>query len=380
MSLQAVVNRSRAYYCLECGICTGSCPISRYSASYSPRIFVERALLFDEMETLSDEGVWSCLTCGTCNSRCPSGVDYTEFMQEVRQRARKVGMDGVCTHAATLSALFELQKSPYFRKPTSWLGKNVKIRSRGDTYYFGGCLPFLSVIFKEIGFDGTQIGHSAVRLLNKIGIVPVVSEEEVCCGHDAYWTGETELAKEFAQRNIRLLKRLGVKRVIFSCPECYYMFKYIYPELLGKVNFEVVHILSLLSDNSDRLGRRSYNKKVTYHDPCRLARYDSIIEEPRSLLSSIDSITFDEMERSGTETLCCGSSNWVSCSRVNKKIQVERLEEAIATGAEVLVTSCPKCNIHLRCALHDGDIERDIEIKDILTLLRESLGGGRGGT
>jgi Fe-S oxidoreductase len=157
------------------------------------------------------------------------------------------------------------------------------------------------------------------------------------------------------------------------------MFKDVYPGLFGDLGFEPVFILNLLAERSEELGLRPVKAKVTYHDPCRLARSGEVIDEPRALLGEVPDIEFVEMERIGKDALCCGSSNFVSCSRVNKKIQVERLNEAISTGAGVLLTTCPKCNIHLRCALRDQDTSGDIEIRDMISLLAESIGGGKRG-
>jgi heterodisulfide reductase subunit D len=341
---------------------------------------VERSLLFGETETVCDPELWSCLTCGTCDQRCPSQVDFTGFMRALRARARELGEEGVCTHADTLEALMELMNLPDFNRSPAWLGKGVKTKRRAKTYYFAGCLPFLEVVFRDIGFEGKAIARSVVKLLNILGTVPAVSEHEVCCGHDAYWTGKPEIAARFAARNVEAIRRSGAEEVVFSCPECYYMFKHVYPDLVGDLGFEPIFIFNILAAHSEALGFTPSEVKVTYQDPCRLARMDDIVDEPRSLLGAVPGLELVEMARHGKDALCCGSSNFVSCSRVNKRIQVERLEEAIATGAAMLLTSCPKCNIHLRCAMHDQDTSGEIEIKDMVTLLAESAGGGKRGT
>jgi Fe-S oxidoreductase len=307
-------------------------------------------------------------------------VDYTTFMAALREKARALGEEGTCTHAETITALGALQMREDFRKPREWLGKGVKVKAKGSTYYYSGCLPFLDVVFRDIGYEGRASGNAAVKLLNAAGIVPAVSEEEVCCGHDPYWTGSTEVVDKFARRNIAAIKKTGARRVVFSCPEGYYMFKYVYPEMGMKVPFECVHILTVLAENLKKLKLKSLPMKVTYHDPCRLVKFDNVFEAPREVLSAVPDLEIVEMGRIGKDALCCGSSNWVSCTRVNKKIQVERLNEAVDTGAGTLVTSCPKCNIHLRCAGRDEDTKGNMEITDILTLLAESLGGRKRAT
>ena len=168
--------------------------------------------------------------------------------------------------------------------------------------------------------------------------------------------------------------------MVFACPEGYRMFKDVYPDFVGNMDFEPVYIMSLLAENSEALRFSPVKGKVTYQDPCRLAKSGDIIDEPRHLLRAVPDLEIIEMRRTGKDAVCCGSSSWVSCSRVNKKIQVERLDEAVSTGAEILLTACPKCNIHLRCALRDEDASGEIEIRDMVTLLAESMGGGKRGT
>jgi heterodisulfide reductase subunit D len=377
--LREAVDKTKAYYCLDCGICTGSCPVSRYDPLYSPRLTVERALLSSAKDVLCDKELWSCLTCGTCNLRCPSTVDYTAFVRQARAVARRLGETGVCTHAEKIAAILELQVLPNYSKSKSWLGRGARTSKRSDTYYFAGCLPYLDVIFREIGFAGNEIGRSAVEILNRLGIVPAVAGGEVCCGHDAYWTGQTDQARVLARKNMEAIKKSGARRVVFSCPECYYMFERVYPELLGKSNIEPVLLVNLIAERLPEIRWTPNEIKVTYQDPCRLARYQQVIDEPRAVLKAIPGLELVEMRRVGKDALCCGSSSWVSCSRINKRIQLERLAEAMETGAGTLLTACPKCNIHLRCALRDEDTAGEIEIRDMFTLVARSLAGVRRG-
>jgi Fe-S oxidoreductase len=339
---------------------------------------VERALLGGGKEVVCERELWSCLTCGTCDARCPSKVDYTAFVRRSRAIARGMGETGVCTHTEKLAAILELQRMPGYSKSGGWLGRGVATARRSDTYYFAGCLPYLDVIFRDIGFGGNEIGRSAVAVLNRLGIVPAVSEGEVCCGHDAYWTGEVEGVHDLAKRNLAAIRRTGAERVVFSCPECYYMFKQVYPEIVGGRAIQPVLLVNLVAESLGRIEFAPASAKVTYHDPCRLVRYDTVVSEPREVLKAIPGIEVVEMRRAGKDAVCCGSSGWVSCSRVNKRIQLERLAEAAETGAQTLVTACPKCNIHLRCALRDKDGAGDIDVQDITNLVAKLLPGGRG--
>ena len=137
---------------------------------------------------------------------------------------------------------------------------------------------------------------------------------------------------------------------------------------------EVLHISQLLADLNMENGIPKKGGRVTYQDPCRLGRHLGVYDAPRSALTGLG---FDlvEMERARHTSLCCGTSCWTSCGQVSKKIQVERLKEAKATGAQLLVTACVKCQIHFKCAQDDPALRQEIgiEIRDLTTLVAERL-------
>ncbi len=110
---------------------------------------------------------------------------------------------------------------------------------------------------------------------------------------------------------------------------------------------------------------------ATYHDPCRLGRHLGIYDEPRSVLKAIDGLELKEMEHTMERALCCGTSGWMVCTSDSEKMRKERLEEAKKTGADVLITACPKCQIHFNCTLSNEDM--GIEVKDFATLCSEQL-------
>jgi Fe-S oxidoreductase len=151
-----------------------------------------------------------------------------------------------------------------------------------------------------------------------------------------------------------------------------------YPAHGFKLNVEVMHLTELLSKNGRKIlesRAKSTNKRVTFQDPCRLGRHLGVYEEPRQIIEMLG-LDLVEMQRAGRDGLCCGTNGWTHCAIANKAIQVDRLREARSTGADVLVTACLKCQIHLKCAMQDvklGD-EISIEIKDLATLVAEVLG------
>jgi Fe-S oxidoreductase len=277
---------------------------------------------------------------------------------------------------------------------------------RGDDFYFVGCLPYFDIIFRNIELKSTPIARSAVKLMNMVGITPVVSENGRCCGHDFYWSGNYDGFEKLARYNLKLISDSGAKRVVFTCPEGYHTFSKIYPSVFGELKFEVVHITDILLEKSKKgelklqspagvgKGRSPGSKSkgvrgpadektggsdgtqitVTFQDPCRMGRMMGRTEGMRELLRAIPGVELVEMPRNRANAMCCGSSEWVSCMLCNKQIQLERLAEAQDTGASILVTACPKCRIHLTCAQYDKDKKIDIQIRDIVSIVLDAAG------
>jgi Fe-S oxidoreductase len=296
-------------------------------------------------------------------------------MRRTRSLAIDVDNRGICTHAGTIQAIASLQKQDFVTKDLSWIPSEMKTQESGETLLFVGCTPYYEVIFRDINAGSLTPVVSAIKILNAVGVAPVIRSDERCCGHDAYWTGEIENFKILAQKNIDMVKKAGAKRVIFTCAEGFSTFKTLYPRFFGELNFEVLHISQFIADKiaSGELTLRENGQKVTYHDPCRLGRFESEFDAPRNALLAIPKLELVEMARNRENALCCGSSTWINCTRINKRIQVEKLKEAQATGATTLVTACPKCKIHLSCTKHDNGFDVNIEIKDLATLVAEVI-------
>lgn len=373
--LERAIRRTKAYYCLECGICTGSCPVSRYQPQYSPRLMVERALLAPDIGMLEDPDVWACLTCGTCSARCPSTVDYNEFTRAMREEARGIGSKGTDTHAGVLRAIMNLEAARTTDRDLGWIADDVRVAKTGKVLLFAGCLPYFGVVFEHLGTDTVAMANSTIRLMNACGVRPVVSDKERCCGHDLYWSGDVRRFRRLAHENLTMIKESGATAVVFVCPECSATVKDLYGREFGPAGIEALHISEFLEPyvESGKLGFTESETTVTYQDPCRLGRFQGIYDAPRGLLGAVSGLELVEMPRTCSEALCCGSSAWVGCTRTNKRIQLERMAEAAETGAKTLVTACPKCSIHLSCARADGDLESAIEIEFLTDLLAGSL-------
>ncbi|MGA7878707.1 MAG: (Fe-S)-binding protein [Desulfoferrobacter sp.] len=373
MNIEEAVKTYQTYYCLDCGVCTGSCPVSRILPSFSPRLIVEKALLDLGDELLQDPELWSCLTCSRCFERCPAKINFPEFMRTLREEATKRGTKPVYSHHGMLQTIMELQTQGIHQKKSDWAKEAGKVAETGDTFFFVGCMPYFDVIFRDLGVDSLTVSRNVIKILNAAGIEPVVSDEESCCGHDMLWNGKPETFKKLAEKNLEVIRRAGAKQVVFSCPEGYYTFKHHYPEYFGDLGFEVIHFYDFVEQrvNEGALKLSNGGGAYTYHDPCRLGRMAKIYEGPRNILRKMTDGQFLEMERNRENAVCCGTSGWANCSSGSKQIQVERLKEAKHTGAQTLVTACPKCTIHLSCALNNMDM--DLQIKDLTTLIAESM-------
>jgi len=379
-----IINETKVYYCIDCGKCTSMCPVSRVYEGYSPRLNVEKALLGFDSELKKSRELWSCLTCNLCSEKCPSGVEYNEFIKKVRIEAYEAGEKGRCSHGGTLFTLMRLMANlETSQNRLQWVSDGLQISTKGDILYFTGCLPYFEFFFEEIETSTLNIAKSVIWTLNKAGIKPVVMNDERCCGHDLLWTGDLENFDKLSRINLDAIKRTGARKVITSCPECYRTLKEDYPQFLGKFRFEVVHISEFIAELIQG-GKIEFDneleEKVTYHDPCRLGRHMGIFDEPRRVLNSIPGIELVEMKKNRSDSMCCGTSAWVNCESYSKQMQIKLLREAKATGADLLVTSCPKCQIHLKCTLHDETlVERNkiyTEINDLTVLVAKALGIG----
>ncbi len=228
--------------------------------------------------------------------------------------------------------------------------------------------------------DYLEIPKSIIGIMNQNDIIPVVLSEEKCCGHDSLWRGERDSFKKLAEYNVKLFKDAGVKTLIFSCAEGYYTWKHEYKNLFkGKDDFyfEIYHITEyilkekLLEDVTFPIIDKT---KVTYHDPCRLGRMSNVFDAPREVLKLIPSIELVEMEDSMEDADCCGVSAYVSCNQDSKKLQEKKILQAIETGAEYLITACPKCIAHLNCYLNENrELKDKIKVIDLVSFLGKLL-------
>jgi heterodisulfide reductase subunit D len=375
--LQNVIRDTKIRLCLDCGKCTVVCPVSKYDPNFNPRLIVQGTLRRNG-KGLKDERVWSCINCNMCMERCNYNVKFTDFIRSVRSVVIEEGGTVQCSHGGAAQAVMHMMGQGSIKQSRlTWLSKDIKVQDKGETAFFVGCAPYFDVLFKDLNVRTTDGSNGALRLLNHVQVPFTLLLNERCCGRDLLLLGDMEGFMNLAQANLEEFSKQGIRNVITACPECYHTLKVDYPHYLKQWNIEVTHITEVIAPlTMEKLPIIGKNKRrITYHDPCTLGRYSRIFEPPRSLIATMPGTEVVEMSDSKEKALCCGATPWAHCGFVNKQIQKERLEQAEATGAELLITACPKCLIHLKCAQNDktGQDISQIEIKDLYDVLSTSL-------
>jgi len=358
--------------CYQCGVCSGICPVVRVRKEFSPRRILMSVNLGHAPEIVSSGALWNCLTCGACQVKCPMDVDFLGLVRNLRPQMLEQGVLYCPSHEGLLGPLYNIMKHEAIKpKRKNFLGEDIRTNDHSDTLYFTGCIPYMDVIFKEdLGFEGLAIVNNSVRLLNAIGIEPAIADQEKCCGHDFLWRGRQDIFEELARHNESFLKQYN--RIVVSCPECYRTLAVDYKEKLG-INLNVIHISELLTENIDKLQFMSNGDDVTFHDSCRLGRYMKVYDPPRNLLE-VAGYEVKEMAKNREESLCCGISAFIGCNDESKEIRRRLMKEALKTGVKTLVTSCPKCQIHLKCLQKDeSEPEYPLRIVDLSTVVLERL-------
>lgn len=225
-----------------------------------------------------------------------------------------------------------------------------------------------------------RITQAFVQILNKVGVdFAILGKEESCTGDPARRAGNEFLFQMMAYNNIQVLNGYGVKKIVTACPHCFNIIKNEYPALGG--SYEVVHHTVFLQDliDSGRLvlkgGGVFKGKKITYHDSCYLGRANNIYEAPRAVLEALD-LELVEMKRCRSNGLCCGAGGaqmFKEDEPGNKRINTERAEEAIETGASIIAANCPFCTTMLMDGVKNKEQEDHVQVLDIAEMVARSL-------
>ena len=360
-------------FCYQCGKCDTVCPWNKVRTFSMRKLIREATFGLSEIE---NEEIWRCTTCGRCPQKCPRDVKQIQNMVALRRMATGYGvLPAAVKPVRAASAGLNADGNPFGEdraKRADWAkGLGVKTFEEGmEILYFPGCYLSYDARLKKVAV-------ATAKLLKKAGVdFGILGAEENCCGESIRKTGNEDLFKQLARENIKTFIDHGVKKILVSSPHCYHTFKNEYPEF--NVHFEIVHITQYLFAliNEGRLQiNNEYAKKVVYHDPCYLGRHNGIYDEPREILKQIPGLELTELAEAREDSFCCGMGGgriWME-TPVSERFSNLRLEEAIALGAQELVTACPYCVTNFEDSRVVLNYDETIQVKDITEVLQEVI-------
>ena len=380
--------------CTVCGRCTSVCPANMTGKPLDPREIVlklgevaaatgtpavsstvvgDAAITVSAdrvFERIKPEELWACTTCRACDEICPVNIEIVDKILDMRRYLSLMESEFPSELGKTYVAL-ENQGNPWGMAQqdraawTKHVDFDVKILEEGVTaeyLYWVGCAG---------SFDdrNQKVTISTARLLHEAGVdFAILGNKEKCSGDPARRSGNEYVFQQLALENIETLAGLGVHKIITQCPHCYNTLKNEYAQF--GADFELIHHSELLNSliKEGRLSAAGGDAKTTYHDPCYLGRYNDVYDAPRDVIGSVI-----EMERSGSSSFCCGAGGaqfWME-DKVGKKVNVERAQEALATGADEIAVACPFCFIMIDDAVKE--LGQEIPVRDISQILAERV-------
>lgn len=273
-------------------------------------------------------------------------------------------------------------------------GMMKALKSAGKMGMGMGKVVGIGKAFKKVGVDLTNITAkmtaskddpytpvliSSVNLLRKLGVdVGYMYEDEPCCGSPTYYAGFESDYAEHAKKNYLVFKSFGIKNLIGLVPACTSALRDVYPKYVEGYDLEVQHVLEVAAKRLKETGIKPKVKEkiaVTYHDPCQLSRYLEITDEPRQIINTIEGVELIEpdLEQCGKWSTCCGGGGLeVTHPELSERIGMRRAEELLKTGANVIVSNCPACELQLTKIIKKMDA--NVAVIDLVRLLDEALG------
>jgi len=403
--------------CTECGRCQSQCPAWVTGKPLSPKqvildlrdhAFAKAPYLLaasdDEREKLPDDVkkeaerplvgkdggvidpdvIWSCTNCGACVEECPVDIEHIDHIDGMR-RHQVLIESAFPVEAAGMLRNLENKGDPWGMgemRRAEWITEldfeipvvDGKIDPEIEYLFWVGCAGALEDRAKKTT-------KAIATLLHTAGVkFAVLGPAETCTGDPARRIGNEFVFSMLAQQNVETLNEAGAKKVVASCPHCFNTISREYPQLGG--NYEVIHHTQLLA----RLvaeGRLQpvtpVQEKLTYHDPCFLGRHNKVYTPPREILDAVPGVEATEMHRCKERGFCCGAGGarmWME-ERIGKRINTERIEEALALEPDTISTACPYCLVMLGDAVaakkSSGDAPDTLEVVDVAQLLARSV-------
>ena len=382
------------YACTECGRCEEQCPAANTDKPLSPKKLIHdfKLDLFDNADAIlakdaeavqpfvredspiTSDVLWSCTTCRACEDICPVNIEHLDLIIESRKNQVLMEASFPPEVQETFTNL-ENQANPWgFAADTraNWATDlDVPLMTdnpEADVLYFVGCSG---------SFDdrGKKIAQAMARVLQRAGVnFAILGPEEACNGDVARRAGNEYLAQMLIQQNVEVLNQYKPKTILTGCPHCFNTLKNEYPQF--GADYPVARYTEYLFElhKQGRLTPKNTNMgALTYHDSCYLGRWNGIYQAPRNLLQSMNSAgSLVEMQRTGEKGFCCGAGGgrMFMEETIGKRINIDRAEEIMKTGATCLASACPFCATMLQDGLMDK--ESDIVVKDIAEIVDEA--------
>ena len=407
--------------CTECGRCQSQCPAWNTDKPLSPKLLVmdlrdhafakapyllateeeretlpeavraeaERPLvgLLEDGGVITPDVLWSCTSCGACVQQCPVDIEHVDHIMDMR-RYQVMIESSFPTELNGLFKNLENKGNPWGMNSS---GRNTWIEEVDfPVRVFGAegedALPDDVEWLLWVGCAGAfedrakRTTKATAELLHLAGIeFMVLGEGETCTGDPARRSGNEFLFQMLAQQNVEVLNEIGVKKIVTTCPHCLNTLGREYPQLGG--HYEVVHhtqLLNRLVRDKRLVPVSAVEEKVTYHDPCYLGRHNKVYSPPRELIDSMPGLTLTEMPRNRERSFCCGAGGarmWME-ENLGTRVNANRTDEAVATGAETVAVGCPFCRVMISDGVtgiqQDGGAE-GVEVMDVAQLLLRSV-------
>ena len=354
--------------CYQCGTCTALCPWGNLE-DFSSRRFIE-------MTRLGVEGFegssWTCVNCKICWDNCPQEINIPQIFHAVRNVLFEWGSNPAELNLPVAS--LRSDGNPWGeprKKKNDWAAKHELPRwSPGQDIVLFACCT------NEFDVRNQKAGAAAGALLTRAGLDwGLMGDRGTCCGDQVHSIGQVSVYKKLERHNAAAFEELDGAKVVTISPHCLRAFRDRYP---GSDDIETVHMTEVLADlvATERLHpTETVAMKATYHDPCYLGRYSEVYEAPREILNAIPGVELVEMEHHGKDSLCCGGGGggaWLDRPK-GERLGDMRVEEALKTGADTIVTACPFCVQMLEASILGMNMDNRLRVKTVSEVLLEAM-------